>query len=134
MALGLIDDFAIFGGDYDTPDGSPIRDYVHVCDLADAHVRAVRYLLAGGTCELLNVGTGIGVSVFEVVAALERITGQHVPHKVTAKRAGDPPALVADPSKIEKILGFRAQHSAIETILQSAYDWHSKRHQSKFHV
>jgi UDP-arabinose 4-epimerase len=123
-ALGKLDDFMIFGGDYDTPDGSPVRDYVHVLDLAQAHVLAIEHLLNGGPSEQFNIGSGTGVSVFELVAALERIIGRSVPLSIAPRRPGDPPILVADTSKAKQILGFSAQHSGLDTILQTAIAWH----------
>jgi len=126
--MGRIDDFAIFGGDYDTPDGSPIRDYIHVTDLADAHVRAVAYLLEGAASEKINVGTGTGISVFQIMDALEQLVGRPVPRTVGARRPGDPPSLVADAAKARRLLGFEARHSDIETILRTAWNWHMRRH------
>ncbi len=126
--MGTIKDFAIFGGDYDTPDGSPIRDYIHVLDLAEAHVLALKHLLAGGPSEKINIGTGTGYSVFELIDRLEAVTGRPVPRTVGPKRAGDPPSLVADASKAKALLGFAPRHSDLDTVLRTAYDWHMRRH------
>lgn len=122
--LGRIDDFSIFGGDYATPDGSPIRDYIHVRDLADAHVKSLAYLLGGGAPVALNVGTGAGLSVFQIIEGLARIAGAPVPHSVGPKRAGDPEMLVADPSRAQAVLGFQAGCSDLDTILETAIEWH----------
>jgi UDP-glucose-4-epimerase GalE len=123
-AYGQIDDFAIFGDDYDTPDGSALRDYIHVMDLAQAHAKAMRYLWDGGESTQFNVGTGTGTSVFEIVQAVEAVTGKPVPHTLGPRRAGDPPQLIADPTRAEEILGFAATHSDIETVIRTASAWH----------
>ena len=123
-ALRRIDDFMIYGDDHDTPDGSQIRDFVHVADLANAHVRAVNYVLEGGASTCFNIGSGEGASVFEVISALSRITGLTVPNEIGKRRSGDPPILVADPAKAQADLDFRAQYSGLETILRTAFDWH----------
>ncbi len=99
----------VFGADYDTPDGTCIRDYVHVSDLAEAHVRALRHLLDGGETLVANLGTGRGASVREVIRAVERATGRAVPHRDAPRRAGDPARLVADPGYASAILGWRAR-------------------------
>lgn len=125
-ALNRIDDFMIYGDDHDTPDGSQIRDFVHVADLANAHVRATSYLLQGGASACFNIGSGRGVSVFEVIAALSRITGLMVPSNIGKRRRGDPPVLVADPAKATAELDFQVQHSGLETILRTAFDWHQR--------
>jgi UDP-glucose-4-epimerase GalE len=124
--LGKINDFSIFGEDYPTPDGSAVRDYIHVDDLAEAHVRACRYLLDGGQTDQFNVGVGRGYSVFQIVEAVGRHLGQPVPHEIKPRRAGDPAALVADPSKIRDILGFEANHSDLDHIIATAVAWHSR--------
>lgn len=124
-ALGRRDALQVMGTDYPTPDGTAIRDYIHVADLADAHVRALHYLQAGGESAALNLGTGKGHSVREVVAMVERITGRKVNALDAPRRAGDPPALVAAPGQAEKLLGWQPRHSDLETIVQTAYRWHS---------
>lgn len=129
-AMGRISDFSIFGGDYPTPDGSPIRDYIHVADLAEAHVLALKYLLSGGVSEKVNIGTGKGVSVFQLIDRLEAVTGLPVPRTLGPRRAGDPPALVADAGKARALLGFAARHSDLDSILTSAWAWHMRRHNS----
>jgi UDP-glucose-4-epimerase GalE len=124
--LGKLDGFAVFGDDYDTPDGSAVRDYIHVLDLAQAHVRALRYLWQGGESTQFNIGTGKGTSVFEIIGAVERALGVKVPYTLGPRRAGDPPCLVADATRAETILGFKAEHSDIETVIQSAAAWHKQ--------
>lgn len=129
MALqGYIDDFAIFGDDYDTPDGTAVRDYIHVEDLAAAHILAVESLLNGSIGGCFNLGTGSGYSVREVIAAIEVATGRKFPLVIKPRRAGDPPFLVADPSSARKSLGFRPLVSDLATIVTSAWAWHQKAH------
>jgi UDP-arabinose 4-epimerase len=124
-ALGLRT-VEVYGDDYPTPDGTCVRDYIHVSDLADAHVRALDYLTQGGASIALNLGTGIGQSVRQVIGAVERVTGRKVPHSVAPRREGDPAVLVADPSLAGKVLGWHPQHSRLESIVSSAWNWHSK--------
>jgi UDP-glucose-4-epimerase GalE len=126
-ALGQRPAVEIYGTDYPTPDGTAIRDYIHIVDLADAHVRALEHLGAGGESAELNLGTGRGHSVREVVAGVSRICGGRVPAKDAPRRAGDSAVLVADPAKAQQLLGWRAQHSDLDTIIQSAWKWHSKK-------
>ena len=113
----------IYGTDYPTPDGTAIRDYVHVEDLAIAHLRALERLRAGGAGIALNLGTGIGHSVRQVIAAAEAVAGRKVLARAAPRRPGDPPALVADPSLAAEILGWRAQHSDLDTIVRTAFAW-----------
>ena len=122
-AMGRVEELSLFGDDYPTPDGTAIRDYVHVCDLANAHVAAVRHLLGGSESVTVNLGTGHGCSVREIVDTVERITGLDVPHRVVPRRQGDPAVLVADGSRAERLLGFTPQHSDIETIVRTAHAW-----------
>ena len=117
----------MFGTDYPTPDGTAIRDYIHVADLADAHVRALEYLLQGGDSAKLNLGTGQGHSVAEVIAAVERIGGRPVPVEHGPRRAGDPPALFADPRAAKALLGWEPTHSDLDTIVRTAWDWERDR-------
>jgi UDP-glucose 4-epimerase len=132
MALqGHVEDFAIFGDDYDTPDGTAIRDYIHVNDLAAAHVQALQLLLAGHTGGSFNLGTGSGFSVREILAAIERETGRKVPHVVKPRRSGDPTYLVADPSAARKVLKFEPAHSDLSSIVRTAWAWHQRAHPSK---
>ncbi len=117
----------IMGEDYSTPDGTAIRDYVHVTDLADAHVRALRYLVAGGATEQLNCGTGAGHSVQQVVAMVEKISGMSVPVLHAPRREGDAAALVADAQRIQDVLQWTPRHSSLETIVDTAWQWHSSK-------
>lgn len=111
----------IFGDDYPTPDGTCIRDYIHVNDLADAHVMGLEFL-AGKKSAQLNLGTGKGVSVKEVISAIEHVAGRKVPIRIAPRRAGDPPELVADPSHAHKMLGWKAKRS-LEEIVSTAWKW-----------
>ena len=124
--LGKIDDFAVFGSDFPTPDGTAIRDYVHVADLAAAHVAALRLLLDGHAGGIFNLGSGTGSSVRAVLAAIEAEAGRELPAITGPRRAGDPAALVADPALARKVLGFDPVHSGIETIVRTAWAWHRK--------
>ena len=119
-AAGSAPPLRIMGTDYPTPDGTCIRDYIHVTDLAEAHLLALRHLQSGGGALALNLGTGQGLSVREVCAAVERVTGRPVPVTEGPRRPGDPPALVADPAEAARQLGFVPRHSDIDTILRDA--------------
>ncbi|WP_439138573.1 UDP-glucose 4-epimerase GalE [Roseicyclus sp.] len=121
---------SVLGTDYDTPDGSCIRDYIHVDDLARAHVMALRHLLNGGAPLTLNLGSGRGTSVLEVMAAVKRVTGRTVPHVQAPRRPGDPAALVADPRLAAERLGFVTRHGDIDKIIAHAAPWfgHEVRH------
>ena len=123
-ALGQSGPLQVFGTDYPTPDGTPIRDYVHVIDLADAHKKALEYLERGGSSTVVNLGTGLGSSVFEVLSAAERIIGRQIPHELTAQRPGDPVALFADNQRARELLGWKPQ-LGLDEILSSAWSWHS---------
>jgi UDP-arabinose 4-epimerase len=118
--------FTIFGNDFDTRDGTGLRDYIHVADLADAHCRALEYLLKGGASDVFNLGTGNGTTVEEIAAAVEYVSGRPLPRKIGPRRAGDPPALVASAEKAERILGWKPQHSDIKNIIASAWRWHAQ--------
>jgi len=117
----------IYGTDYPTPDRTAVRDYTHVMDLAEAHVAALRHMLKSQENAAINLGTGSGHSVRQVVAAVERVSGRRVPVHETARRAGDPPELVADPAKARELLGWRPRHSSLENIVQTAWNWHISR-------
>jgi len=123
-ALGKREALEVYGTDYPTPDGTAIRDYVHVADIADAHLRALDVALDGGATVALNLGTGTGRSVREVVEAVRRVTGRAVPTVERARRPGDPPELVAAVGRAATLLGWRASHSSLEEILSSAWRWH----------
>lgn len=125
-ALEIRDGFSIFGTDYDTPDGSCIRDYIHVTDLADAHIKAIEYLFREQRSNQFNLGTGEGISVIELINAVERITGKKLNVTPMCRRTGDPAVLVADNSKAKNELGWIPVHSSIENIIKTAWDWHSR--------
>ena len=119
-------DFAltVFGDDFPTPDGTCVRDYIHVADLASAHLAALEYLEQGGSSIALNLGTGHGHSVREVIETTGHLAGCPVRHSIGPRRAGDPPVLVADPSRAAEVLGWRAKRSGLEVILADALAWH----------
>lgn len=119
---GEREDLQLFGSDYPTPDGTCIRDYIHVNDLAEAHVLALKQLEAGKSSAALNLGTGIGCSVNEVISMIEDVTGKRVPRRVAPRRPGDPPVLVADPSRAQACLNWKATRS-LRDIVQTAWHW-----------
>ncbi len=123
--LGRIPELQVYGNDYPTPDGTCVRDYIHIEDLAHAHVLALEHLAAGKDGATLNVGSGVGTSVLEVIHATERISGRPVPHRIVDRRPGDPTSTYADPSLIEATLGWHAERS-LDDIIRSAWQWHSK--------
>ena len=118
----------IFGTDYPTPDGTAVRDYIHVSDLADAHVRALDYSLRGGESQAFNLGTGTGHSVSQIIRTVEKIAGRPVPAIVAPRRAGDPPVLVADPSLSHRVLRWKATRSDLDTLVATAFHWHTLGH------
>jgi UDP-glucose-4-epimerase GalE len=122
-AAGVLPYIEIFGTDYATPDGTAVRDYVHVSDLAQAHLQAMKYLFSGGTSEAFNLGTGKGCSVREVVSTAERVTGRKIPLRECARRQGDPAELVADPSRVRSALEWNPRHSELATMLETAWQW-----------
>ncbi len=126
VATGRREKLMIFGTDYDTPDGTGVRDYIHVEDLASAHLRALDYLRGGGDSVTLNCGYGHGYSVREVVQALERVHGQAIAVEEAPRRAGDPPVLVADPGKTREILDWTPELDDLDTIVASALKWEKK--------
>jgi UDP-glucose 4-epimerase len=117
-------DVAVFGNNYPTPDGTPIRDYVHVVDLADAHIRALGHLRRGGASDYLNLGTGHGYSVLEVIETARQVTGRDIRIRVEPPRAGDPPQLIADPTRSKSVLGWVPTKSDLRSIIDSAWRWH----------
>ena len=125
-ALGSGEPLQIYGTDYPTRDGTAIRDYIHVDDLADAHVRALVHLAAGGDSTALNLGTGSGYSVKEIVAAVERISGRRLPRREVGRRPGDPPELVADPSLAKSLLGWEPRLSDLDQIITTALAWEQR--------
>ena len=122
---GEISHLDVFGTDYPTPDGTCIRDYIHVDDLASAHAKAISHLTAGGDSLACNLGTGVGVSVKEIISAVEEVTGRAVPVKYSPRRAGDPPQLLADPSFAKEKLGWVAAHKDVRDMVRSAWAWMS---------
>ena len=127
-ASGAKSELVVFGNDYPTPDGTAIRDYVHVADLAQAHILALEYLQNGGRSEFINLGTGEGYSVLEVVEAARKLSGHPIPFRKASRRPGDAIALVADSSKAETVLGWKPQQSDIATILKSQWEWRRRNH------
>jgi UDP-arabinose 4-epimerase len=123
-ALGSGNTLQMFGTDYPTPDGTAVRDYIHVADLADAHVKALAALAKGTPSLRLNLGTGRGHSVREVIAAVERVSGRKVPVREAGRRAGDPPALVADARRAQAELAWTPKYPEIDVIVEHAYRWH----------
>jgi UDP-arabinose 4-epimerase len=116
--------FTIFGDDFETRDGTGLRDYIHVADLAEAHKRALEYLFQGGQSDVFNLGTGVGTTVGEIASAVERVAGRPVARKIGARRAGDPPALFAANEKARTVLGWEPVQSDIENIVRTAWRWH----------
>ncbi|MDR1977606.1 MAG: UDP-glucose 4-epimerase GalE [Synergistaceae bacterium] len=124
VPLGKRPHVDIYGVDYPTPDGTCVRDYIHVADLADAHVKALRYLREGGPSQKINLGNGKGFSVREIVAAAEKITGLKIPVREEARRDGDPSVLIASSEKARAILGWTPRYPGLEDIIRSAWEWH----------
>ncbi len=127
VAAGKAAEVRVFGDDYPTPDGTAVRDYVHVADLADAHVAALDHLRAGGDSVVCNLGSGTGHSVLEVVEAARSVTGHAIPAVIEGRRAGDPPVLVASHDRAVDVLGWQLAHPDLEGIVADAWDWH-RRH------
>ena len=123
-AQGKRDAISIFGDDYPTPDGTAVRDYIHIADLSQAHLLALDYLRGGGSSEFINLGNGSGYSVKEVVEAARKVTGKTIEAKILPRRAGDPSRLVANATKAKKVLGWNPQFPEIEKIIESAWKWH----------
>lgn len=127
-ALGQRNFISILGTDYDTPDGTCIRDYIHVSDLAQAHVLGLQYLLQGGESTVFNLGNGNGFSVKQVIETAREVTRRSIPVQEEMRRVGDPPVLVGSGEKARKILGWQPRHSDLKVILTHAWHWHCKRH------
>jgi UDP-glucose 4-epimerase len=123
-ALGKIPKVSIFGNDYDTQDGTAVRDYIHVSDLSSAHLLALDHLRAGKPSQFINLGNGNGYSVTEVIDTARRVTGRDIPTEDAPRRAGDPPQLVGDSKKARDVLGWHPQFSELEKIIESAWKWH----------
>lgn len=124
VLLGKREKISVFGNDYDTKDGSAIRDYIHVLDLANAHYLAYKYLSDGGNSDIFNLGTGDGFSVLEIINSTEKATGLKVNYEISPRRAGDPAKLIASNEKAKEILGWIPKHSSIEEIISDAWKWH----------
>ncbi|MEA5502674.1 UDP-glucose 4-epimerase GalE [Halotia wernerae UHCC 0503] len=127
-ALGKRESISIFGTDYPTPDGTCIRDYIHVSDLASAHVLGLEYLLKGGDSEVFNLGNGSGFSVKEVIATAEKVTGLPIAVQECDRRPGDPPSLIGSGEKARKVLSWQPQYPSIKDIVTHAWQWHQQRH------
>ncbi len=125
-ALGAREAVPVFGSDYPTQDGTAVRDYIHVVDIAEAHVRAIRYLMEGGASATLNLGAERGLSVREVIGWVERVTGRGVPTVEAPRRAGDPPSLIASSEEAGRVLGWRPQWGDIDTIIETAWTWRQR--------
>ncbi len=128
-ALGKRESVSIFGTDYPTPDGTCIRDYIHVTDLAQAHVLGLEYLLKGGDTNIYNLGNGNGFSVKEVIETARQVTGREIKTVECPRRTGDPPALVGSSDRARQVLGWNPQYADLHQILYHAWQWHQNRHQ-----
>ena len=126
VPLGKRKEITIFGDDYPTKDGTCIRDYIHVTDLIDAHMRALDYLRKGHGSEIFNLGSGDGFSVKEIIDVARKVTGHEIPAVIAARRAGDPSILIASSEKAERLLGWKPKYNDVETIVKDAWNWHSK--------
>jgi len=126
VPLGKRKEITIFGDDYPTKDGTCIRDYIHVTDLIDAHMRALDYLRQGHGSEIFNLGSGDGFSVKEIIDVARKVTGHEIPAVIAARRAGDPSTLIASSEKAERLLGWKPKYNDVETIVKDAWNWHSK--------
>ena len=126
VALGQVPHLDIFGTDYPTPDGTGVRDYIHVSDLAGAHLLALDALKGGAASTSYNVGYGKGQSVREVIAGVERVTGKKLPVKESLRRPGDPPTLISDPARIKRELGWKPAHEDLDGIIRSAFAWEKR--------
>ena len=124
VAAGLRPALEVYGTDYDTPDGTCIRDYIHVSDLAKAHILAAEYLCAGGKSDVFNLGSGRGFSVREVIGAVEQVTGVQLPVVYAQRRAGDPARLVASNEKAKRVFGWQLQYAQLEDMIATAWRWH----------
>ncbi|SMG09773.1 UDP-glucose 4-epimerase GalE [Paenibacillus aquistagni] len=126
-ALGKREEIAVFGSDYDTKDGTCVRDYIHVSDLADAHVLALQYLRQGGASDVFNLGNGTGFSVLEVIKTAEAVVGKPIRTVMKERRAGDPAILIASADKAKQVLGWQPKRDQLTQIMESAWRWHSSR-------
>ena len=125
-AMGKIAKVSIFGNDYDTPDGTAVRDYIHISDISSAHLSALDHLRAGKGSQFINLGNGNGYSVKQVIDTAKKVTGRDIPVENAPRRVGDPPQLVGDSAKAREVLGWRPQFPELEAIIESAWNWHQK--------
>jgi UDP-glucose 4-epimerase len=123
LAAGRRPKVSVFGSDYDTPDGTAIRDYIHIEDLGEAHLLSLAHLRRGGESCFLNLGNGTGYSVLEVIETARRVTGREVPFEKVGRREGDPPRLVGDATKAREVLGWVPRRPSLEVIVRSAWEW-----------
>ena len=121
---GRREKISIYGDDYDTKDGTCVRDYIHVTDLAQAHILAMKYLVDGGESNVFNLGNGVGFTVKEVIETARKVTGHPIPAEVTPRRGGDPAQLIASSAKAKDVLGWNPEHADLEEIIASAWKWH----------
>lgn len=133
VPLGKRSHISIFGDDYNTKDGTCVRDYIHVTDLAMAHIKAVEYLMDGNESDIFNLGNGVGFTVKEVIDVARQVTGHEIPAEIAPKRAGDPAQLVASSEKARKILGWEPQYADLSTIVETAWNWH-KNHPDGYRI
>ncbi|BCS81587.1 UDP-glucose 4-epimerase GalE [Anaerocellum diazotrophicum] len=124
-ALGIREKVIVYGNDYNTKDGTCIRDYIHVVDLCDAHLKAMEYLEKNNKSEIFNLGNGMGFSVMEVIEKASEVVGKKIPYEIGPRRAGDPSILVASSQKAQKLLGWQQKYNSLETIISTAWKWHS---------
>lgn len=124
VPLGQREYISIFGDDYDTSDGTCIRDYIHVTDLAQAHILAVDYLMKGNESNIFNLGNGVGFTVKEVIDTARKVTGHEIPARIAERRAGDPARLIASSDKARQVLLWKPEHADLEEIISTAWDWH----------
>ena len=129
VALNKLEILSVFGSDYDTPDGTGVRDYIHVTDLAQAHILAVKYLMEGNESNIFNLGNGVGFTVKEVIETARKVTGKPIKAVEEGRRAGDPAVLIASSEKAKNILGWKPEHADLEEIIASAWKWHSSHPQ-----
>ncbi len=125
VANGTREKIMMYGDDYNTPDGTCVRDYIHVMDLAQAHRLAVEYLIAGNDNNIFNLGNGVGFSVKEVVECARKVTGEEIPAEIVERRAGDPAVLVASSDKARSVLGWKPEYAELDKIIETAWRWHS---------
>ncbi|HQI79639.1 MAG TPA: UDP-glucose 4-epimerase GalE, partial [Petrotogaceae bacterium] len=124
--LGKREKITVFGNDYPTADGSAVRDYVHVLDLADAHIKAMKWIKENNRSDAFNLGNGEGFSVMQVIQKTQEVTGCNVKYEIGARRSGDPAVLIASSEKAHTVLGWTPRYSRLEEIIQTAYNWHKK--------